>query len=180
MNWRRWIPTKDSLINNRWLRWLTPWLAHPKLWHWSRRGVALGVALGIFFGLLIPIAQIPITAAAAIILRANLPVAAASTLVTNPVTFAPVYYGAYQLGSWVTGDTTTPIDLPDPDAHQVEVSEELGFFDRIQALGKPLLVGLAILATTMGVLTYVLIDLVWRLRTAVRWRKRKSVGDNQP
>lgn len=180
MNWRRWIPTKDSLINNRWLRWLTPWLAHPKLWHWSRRGVALGVALGVFFGLLIPIAQIPITAAAAIILRANLPVAAASTLVTNPVTFAPVYYGAYQLGSWVTGDTTTPIDLSDPQAQQVEVNEELGFFDRIQALGKPLLVGLAILATTMGVLTYVLIDLVWRLRTAVRWRKRKSVGDNQP
>lgn len=74
MNWRRFIPTQESLMNNRWLKWLTPWLAHPKLWHWSRRGVALGVALGVFFGLLIPIAQIPITAAAAVILRANLPV----------------------------------------------------------------------------------------------------------
>src|SRR5690606_5517404 len=86
----RLLPTREKLEASRWLRWLAPWLGHPRLWQWSRRGVALGVALGIFFGLLIPLAQIPLTAVAAIILRANLPAAAASTLVTNPVTFGPV------------------------------------------------------------------------------------------
>lgn len=100
---RIWAPTRERLENNRWIRWLAPWLGHPKLWHWSRRGVALGVALGVFFGLLIPLAQIPLTAAAAIVLRANLPAAAASTLISNPVTFGPLYYTAFQLGSWLTG-----------------------------------------------------------------------------
>ena len=41
-------------------------------------------------------------------LRANLPAAAASTLITNPVTFGPLYYVAYQLGSWVTSETSPP------------------------------------------------------------------------
>ncbi|MBP7900767.1 MAG: DUF2062 domain-containing protein, partial [Gammaproteobacteria bacterium] len=40
------------------------------------------------------------------------------------------------------------------------------------ALGKPLLVGLSIIASTSGVLTYFIIDFLWRWRTGSRWRKR--------
>ena len=88
---RRHVPTREQIAHNRWLAWLRPWLQHPKLWHWSRRGVAMGVALGVFFGLLIPIAQIPLSVAAAVVMRANIPTAVASTLVSNPVTFGPIY-----------------------------------------------------------------------------------------
>ena len=63
----------------------------------------MGVAVGVFFGLLLPVAQIPVSAAVAVLLRANLPMAVASTLVTNPVTFGPVYYGAYRLGKALLG-----------------------------------------------------------------------------
>jgi uncharacterized protein (DUF2062 family) len=59
------IPTREQIVGNRWLRWLAPHLGHPRLWRWSRRGVAIGVALGVFFGLLIPVAQIPLAAAGA-------------------------------------------------------------------------------------------------------------------
>ena len=44
---RAWIPTRSQINENRWLRWLGPWLRQPRLWRWSRRGVAMGVALGI-------------------------------------------------------------------------------------------------------------------------------------
>lgn len=173
MSWRRLIPTREALLANRWLRWLAPWLGHRKLWHWSRRGVALGVALGVFFGLLIPLAQIPVTAAAAIVLRANLPAAAASTLISNPVTFAPLYYTAYQLGAWLTGETA----LPSGNAETRDVPEEnKTILQRIKALGKPLLVGLSIMACVAGMSTYVLIDLLWRWRTGTRWRKRNNTG----
>ena len=67
----RWLPTRESLHNNRWLRWLGPALHHPRLWHMSRKGLALGMAHGIFFGLLIPVAQIPFSAALAVALRAT-------------------------------------------------------------------------------------------------------------
>ena len=109
MSWltrlRAMIPTRAQIRDNRWLRWLSPWLRKPRLWRWSRRGVAMGVALGIFFGLLVPVAQIPLSVGAAVLMRANVPAAAASTLVTNPLTFGPLYYVAYQLGHRITGRT---------------------------------------------------------------------------
>ena len=67
----RLIPSREQLQAGRFTRWLAPWLGQRALWHLSRRGVALGMAIGIFFGLLIPIAQIPASAAVAIVLRAN-------------------------------------------------------------------------------------------------------------
>ncbi len=175
---RRLIPKREHLQQNRWLRWLGPWLHHPRLWHWSRRGVATGVALGVFFGLLVPIAQIPLSAAAAVVLRANVPAAAASTLVTNPVTFGPIYYAAYQLGAWVTGQETRPKAL---EKSQVVLDEEDGgVWQRLRALGLPLLVGLAIAATLMGLASYLLISLVWYVRVKRKRRqglRRKSLPD---
>ncbi|APW45245.1 DUF2062 domain-containing protein [Rhodoferax antarcticus] len=165
------LPTPEQILGNRWLAWLRPWLKEPKLWHWSRRGVAMGVALGVFFGLLIPVAQIPLSVAAAIVLRANVPTAVASTLVSNPVTFGPIYYGAYRLGVWVTGSKERPktINLANPQIPVVD--EKISAWQRINSLGKPLLVGLSITAVLMGLLTYGTISLVWRWRV---WAKRRS------
>lgn len=172
--WRRFVPTRDQIHANRWLRWLVPYLQHPHLWHWSRRGVSLGVALGVFFGLLVPIAQIPLSAAAAIVMRANVPAAAASTLVTNPVTFAPVYYAAYRLGAFLTGETTAR-EAPPP----VTQLPEQNLWGRLQAVGKPLLLGLVILSSAMGLLSYALISLVWRWRI-LRRRQQRLSGKRPP
>lgn len=84
----------EQVGRNRWLRWLGPSLLHPRLWHMSRRGIAAGAGIGVFFAFLIPIAQIPLSVGTAVVLRANIPVAIASTLVNNPLTFPPVYYAA--------------------------------------------------------------------------------------
>jgi hypothetical protein len=184
MTWRdrlrRLIPTRKQLESSPWLAWLAPWLGTPKLWHWSRRGVALGVGIGVFFGLLIPLAQIPAAAAAAIVLRANLPVAAASTLVTNPVTFGPIYYGAYRLGVWMTGDESPLPEAPDT---VVGTQESPPFLERIAALGKTLLVGLVTVALVAGTATYVLIDVVWRWSVPLKRRtsalRQKAIRKKQ-
>ena len=165
------LPTREQISRNRWLAWLGPLLQQPKLWHWSRHGVAMGVALGVFFGLLIPVAQIPLSVTAAVLLRANVPAAIASTLVSNPVTFGPIYYGAYRLGVWVTGEKEPPDDMKVVGAQ--EVGNTLSLWRRITALGKPLMVGLSITAVLMGLLTYGLITLVWRWRTMSRRRNRR-------
>jgi uncharacterized protein (DUF2062 family) len=167
---QRLLPDAESVRSNRWLRWIGPALHHPQLWRITRRGVALGVALGIFFGLLVPIAQIPLSAAAAVLLRANIPTAVASTLVTNPVTFAPIYYAAYHLGAMLIGDDGVPRDLGDVQTAPAEA----GWIARIAALGKPLLLGLLILASSMGALAYLLISGLWRLKIALAWRRRST------
>ena len=168
---RRHIPSREQIHNNPRLAWLGPWLKEPKLWHWSRRGVALGVALGVFFGLIIPVAQIPASVGAAMVMRANIPVAIASTLVSNPVTFGPIYYGAYKLGVWVTGTPKTA--SPKAILATTEVDKDASLWARVTALGKPLLVGLSITAVSMGLLTYGAITLVWRWRTVAKRRRRQ-------
>ncbi|HWS76649.1 MAG TPA: DUF2062 domain-containing protein, partial [Quisquiliibacterium sp.] len=145
----RLLPDRERLQSNRWLRWLGPSLMHPRLWHFSRRGVAIGVSLGVFFGLLIPIAQIPFATGMAVLMRANVPAAAASTLVTNPITFAPVYLLAHRVGAALLGEPEAPADaapvaptLPAASATPVAPGWWRSAWRGVLALGKPLLLGL--------------------------------------
>jgi uncharacterized protein (DUF2062 family) len=181
---KAWLPTPETLRTNRWLRWMGPTLQHPRLWHFSRKGIAMGLALGIFFGLLIPVAQMPLAAAAAVVLRANLPMAVASTLITNPVTFGPVYYGAYHLGKAILGhppvteaQASAFLDktLKEPAAELGMVERFMQSLRRLATVGKPLVLGLAILATLSGILVYFLISAIWTLR--VRWSRAKRLRD---
>jgi uncharacterized protein (DUF2062 family) len=175
---RRLMPSPQALAENRWLRWLGPALHHPRLWHMSRRGIALGVAIGVFFGLLIPIAQIPASAAVAVALRANLPCAMASTLVTNPITFPPVYYAAWKVGGLVLGDDAPPPDRQAAAAQAGVAADDvrpwpLRAWDAVTGVGKPLVVGLAIFAVFFGLAIYLLVGQVWRAR--VCWKRRQRL-----
>ena len=187
---RRLIPTREQLQAGRFTRWLAPFLGHAKLWHWSRRGVAAGVAVGIFFGLLVPIAQIPLSVGAAIVMGANVPAAVSSTLVSNPLTFAPIYYLAYRTGLLVTGDE---VHHPErelaritarADADEARAGGVRGVVERVRALGKPLIIGLAIFAVAGGLLAYVLIWAGWwlwvhrkRRRKVARYARARSAAD---
>jgi uncharacterized protein len=175
----RLVPDRERIRQNRWLRWLGPRLMHPRLWHFSRRGVAVGVGVGVFFGLLIPIAQIPFAATLAVLMRANVPAAIGSTLVTNPVTFAPIYVIAYQVGSALLGEPApTMADIPDelvvaPDDEDPVVGWWVRAGRAIAALGGPLMLGLAVMATGFGFATYMVISLAWRLKTTLEWQRRR-------
>lgn len=165
----RWLqnlaPSREQLEANPWLRGLAPYLAHPKLWHWSRRSVAAGVAIGLFIGLSIPIAQILLAATAAVVVRANVAVAAAGTLITNPLTVPPIYYAAYQLGAWATGASIpTDISLTDPSS----------LLTNIATIGLPLFAGLGIAATVAAISSYFLISQLWAWRVTARRRGRPS------
>lgn len=159
---RRLLPSRQRLSRSRWLSWLGPRLHHPALWRWSRHEVALGGALGVFFSLIIPILHIPLAAGTAVALRANLPAAVAGTLLTNPVTVGPLYYAAYRLGLLVVGP-----DSPSPVAEAAVTDPKLRdkhrFAHRFAQLGKPLLAGMAIMATVAALATYTLTRVAWWL-----------------
>ena len=158
------VPSREELEANRWLKVLAPYLADTKLWHWSRRGVAAGVAAGLFIGLLIPVAQILLAAVAAVALRANIPVAAAATFITNPLTVPPIYYAAYHLGAWATGaPVPAALSLADPSS----IWENLG------TIGLPLLAGLGIAATLLSLASYLLISQAWAWRVALKRRSAR-------
>ncbi|MEQ1662833.1 MAG: hypothetical protein ABL877_09085 [Thiobacillus sp.] len=53
-HFRRLMPDPHTLRQHRALRWLG--LHDPRLWHVNWRGIAMGIAVGIFFGLVVPVA----------------------------------------------------------------------------------------------------------------------------
>ncbi len=170
---RQWLPDPHRVREHRLLRHLGPALHHPRLWHLSRHGIALGLAIGVFFGLLIPIAQIPFAAILAVSLRANLPVAMASTLVTNPITFAPIYYAAYKLGAFLLGENPAGVSEADLGTDAQTLGAWFAFWmERIATLGQPLILGLVILASTLAVTAYFVANGLWRAWIIWSWRQR--------
>jgi uncharacterized protein len=172
----KFLPNREKLEKNRFLRLLGPALFHPNLWHINRRSIAVGLAIGVFMGLIIPIAQIPFAAVIAIFMRANLPIAVASTLVTNPFTFAPIYFLAYKIGAFFLGGH-------DPSITRESIALEMqtenvgagmeGWIDKIADLGGPLMLGLGIMATSGAILAYLAVRLIWRLQVTIKLRKKR-------
>lgn len=171
---RRWMPSREALHNNRSLRWLGPLLRRPWLWQWNRTRVARGATIGVFFGFLIPIGQIPASAIVSIALRAHLPVAALSTLISNPFTYAPIWVLAYRTGAAMLGD---PVD----EARALALAEgadlpDINWLERIGAIGEPLFLGLFVFAVIGAAATWILVHLAWSVAVRLRHRRRSRRG----
>ncbi|MGD9870776.1 MAG: DUF2062 domain-containing protein [Thauera sp.] len=170
----RLLPTRETITQSRLLSWLGPRVHDPLLWHVNRRSVARGVAMGVFFGLMIPIAQIPAAAFASLMLRGNLLIAAISTLVSNPLTYGPIYYFAYRLGAGVIG-ARTPVDLTAEDVERpIRMIDSLAqAWTWVTGIGQPLLVGMIIMAATGAVIAYWGAQLFWRIKVSSKWRRHR-------
>jgi len=130
---------KQMLSNSRMLSWV---MHRTELWIWARHNVALGAAIGVSFGLLIPLGQLPASAFLAVILRAHIGAASVATLISNPITFAPLYYAAYKFGENVTGVKFVPL------------SDSEGLISWMVGVGSPVMLGLATFALLGFGITY--------------------------
>ena len=130
----------------RWLRWLWSQEGTPGQ---RARGVAAGVFCGCFpfFGL-----QTVLSIGVASLVRGNHLLAAAGTLISNPLTYVPLYWFNYQLGCWLLGQNTALPDLN--DLNRSNVWEQGWSFTNRLLLGSTV-VG-AVLALMLGAAAYVI------------------------
>jgi hypothetical protein len=162
------VPTRDELMASRWLSPFAARLSSPLIWRFNRRGVARGTALGLFSGFAVPVAQTPFAALFAVAARANLPVAALATFVTNPLTVPFIYYAAYLTGRRVLQVKSDALFAMSPDAGMIERGLTWAV-----ALAGPTFVGLLIFAVVSAALGYLAVQLGWRLWIGLRWRRRQ-------
>ena len=168
------LPKPTSITENKYLRFLTPWLGHPRLWHMHRRSVARGVAIGLVTGLIPGPVQMLFAVLVAIPLRANVIVSCATTLYTNPFTFIPLYILAYTMGAFVTGEPMRNVIPPEFSVSLLEFWKIVpAFFDWIVSLGSTLLIGLAIQSTIFAIVGYVATMILWRCIVSRMWTQRK-------
>jgi uncharacterized protein (DUF2062 family) len=173
---RKFLPSHDAVRNNRYVAWFGPWLQHHNLWHLHRRTVAGGVAVGLFAGLIPGSNPVQFTAAAilAIVLRVNLPVAVVVTLYSNPFTIVPLYYTAFKLGQLVLMHGNDGLPEVAFSLEGKGLSEWLpAALEWLAGVGKPLLVGLPLLALTLAAIGYFATDWAWRLYVRLAWAARK-------
>jgi uncharacterized protein (DUF2062 family) len=173
---RRFLPSHDSVKNNRYVARLGPRLSHHNLWHLHRRSVAGGVAVGLFAGLVPGSNPVQFTAAAllSVAARVNLPVAVLVTLYSNPFTIVPLYYGAFRLGQLVLlsgGGSLPPLPFkPEGSSFAQWLPTAIEW---LGSVGKPLIVGLPLLAVLLAAIGYFGVDWFWRLYVRCAWQRRR-------
>ncbi len=95
------MPTREGMAKNKYLKPFAHRFLKSELWRFTRRSVPRGVALGLFSAFITPIGQILLAAFLALPLRANMPISALTTFITNPFTFPFWFYIANQIGAFV-------------------------------------------------------------------------------
>ncbi len=167
----RWLakntPKREELAQSRWMKPFGQRVLQSDLWRFTRRSVPRGVAVGLWIGIfaLIPGIQIVGAALLSIPFRANIPIAAAMTFLTNPFT-TPFLLGA----SWFVGSSLGLGGHRGVPGRSASVGEWLGWLFSDAALA--MVSGLLIIASVSAALSYLLSIWIWRWWLGRKWRRR--------
>ena len=155
------LPEREQWTVHPWLQPVAHRLLDKRLWRLQHEAVARGVAVGVFWAFVLPVAQIFVAAVHCSWWRANIPVAAAMTMITNPLTIAFWLWLAHRLGGVILGGSTA-----DASAAGEGVLAWLAEF------GWPTVLGMSLFAVGGAVMGYVMVKLLWRFRIWLRRRAR--------
>jgi hypothetical protein len=170
---RRYIPSHEAVRRNRWLAVFGESLLHPRLWHLNRHSTAGAVAVGLFCGLIPGPLQMLGAALACLLWRVNLPLALVVTFYTNPLTIVPLYLVAYQLGSLVFPPTSAFV--APPEFAPGELGQwVMALADWVTKLGKPLALGILLLAALLATTGYLAVRSAYRFYLVRAWQRRRA------
>ncbi|MXO59197.1 DUF2062 domain-containing protein [Altererythrobacter salegens] len=162
------MPTREEMAQNRWLAPIAHRFLSPELWRFTRRSVPRGVALGLFSGFIVPVGQIFLAAFLALPARANVPLAALVTFVTNPFTLPFWLITANKVGKFVL-----KIDAVAGGTARAEIDsgrwQDFGWFGFLKTAGVTAF-GFVVLAVVTSALGYVIASWFWRWRVGNRRR----------
>lgn len=161
---RRFMPSADRVLENRWLRRaFGPLLHRPNLWRLNRTSVSRAFAIGLFwFVMPMPLQTVP-AAACAIRWRANLPLSIGLTWISNPLTLPPLMYAAYRLGRWVLRRPAPAGVTPTWDWLK----------SNLEDAWLPLGLGSLMIATACAACGYFAVRLLWTWNVGRRLRQRQ-------
>lgn len=172
----RHIPRRETLHENRLLRPFARQLGKPELWRMHRRSVPRGVAIGLGVGIIIPFMHTILAALLAIPLRANVAIAAAVTLVINPLTIPALYYLAYRTGMW---ELHADAAVTNPAAAEQFSSELSRFLFWIHHASGPIAIGILTIAIAVAVVSYAVTAMIWRMWLVLKLRRKRRARSAQ-
>jgi hypothetical protein len=173
----RWIaknmPRREDLAESRWIKPFGQRVLHSEFWRFTRRSVPRGVGVGLLVGifLMIPGLQIVGAALLAIPFRANVPVAALMTFLSNPATTPFILLASLEIGSRLGFRT----DIESFNALRASGASAGEWFSWLFSDAAPALItGLLIIAVAAALVGYLLSIGIWRWWQARKWRRRHA------
>jgi len=149
---------KEYIRNRKSLSFLMKFLHRKELWDLkNKHSVANGLAIGFFVAFIIPIGQFVLSTILCTIFRANIPVAAMGTLITNPFTFVPWYTFAIYIGNLVLSFFDYYEKIPN-----LEKLNMTNILDMWATLGIAWIIGILILSIAMSLIGYLIVLLSWK------------------
>ena len=149
-------------------------MQEPRYWGIRRRTVVPAFALGLFLCFQ-PVPLQPIIATLiALATRINIPIAAATPFISNPLTMPPMYYASYRTGAWVLGQEPQPI--------QFEMSIDWLTHTFVN-VWQPVTLGCFLLGTAAATIGYLVVDAAWRytlLDYKIQKRRMRKERDRLP
>lgn len=173
---RRVLPSHQTIRGNRTIARFGHRLHHHNLWHLHRRSVAGGIAAGLFAGLIPGSNPVQFTAGVllAITFKVNLPLSVLVTLYSNPFTIVPLYWMAFKLGQLALLQSGGELPTFGVGLEGQGIAAWLSTaFHWLTSVGKPLLVGVPLLAIVLAIIGYFATDWAWRAGVQWQWRQRR-------
>jgi hypothetical protein len=165
---RKNTPTREEMAENKYLAPIAHRFLSPELWRFTRRSVPRGVALGLFAAFIIPIGQIFLAAFLALPSRANVPLAALVTFVTNPFTLPFWMVVANRIGEFFLRFDAARASIANAAAQE----GNWAILQVIYEVGASTLLGCLILALVSPAVGYLVAGWVWRAVVARKRAKR--------
>ncbi len=161
---KRFIPSPEWVQKQHSLKVLGDWIHDPNIWHLNRYSVANATFIGLFVAFVPLPAQMIIAALLAILFRANLPISVTLVWFTNPLTIAPIFYIAYNVGAAVMGSGGNQFAF---ELSWQWLSHELS------QNWQPFLLGCLLCGLFSGLLASATVRWAWRRHTIKRWHERR-------
>lgn len=180
MNWiRRNSPTREELLASRFVRPFAHRVAHSHLWRFTRTSVPRGTALGLFVGIffLIPGVQILGVALLALPVRANIPIGAAMTFLSNPVTTPMIIAASVWLGDRMFGLHANVSTISRMAENGAPLSEWMRWF--LSDAAPALITGLFVISVVSAIVGYLLATVIWDNWIRLRWRRKLRRASDQ-
>jgi len=175
---RRHMPTREQMAGNRFIRPFAHRVLRSELWRFTRRSVPRGVALGLLVGIIVPFAQILFAALLSVPVRANVPLAALTTFVTNPFTTPLIWIVAFWVGEWLLRVDAATLVAPVNTA--IQQTDLQRFLEWLTGHLGVTAFGLVVVAVVAAAISYLLSGLAWRVFIGRKWHRRRARRRNTP
>lgn len=162
---KRMMPDIKKIQTNKYLKLFGNILNNPNLWHLSRYSVATAFSIA-FFCTFVPLPIHTLLALVlAIYLHANIPICFVLLWINTPITYIPIFYFAFKVGSFILG--TAPVGFHFKMSYQWITTE-------VHDIWQPFLLGCFVCAVSFAILSNMIIRILWRCSVSRSWKKRQQ------